>query len=90
MRGLLFVRKHRGRVWHIVWRTTSFCPEPLTPGLPKEAAPLLPVGARLCDACADRVAVLSGVIIAAVDQSEDPFELAAVDGLDEHDGDDPR
>ena len=81
MRGLLFVRKHRGRVWHIVWRTTSFCPEPLTPGLPKEAAPLLPVGARLCEACADRVATLADVVQAAAEQSEDPFELAAV--LDE-------
>ena len=81
MRGLLFARKHRGRVWHIVWRTTSFCPEPLTPGLPKEAAPLLPVGARLCEACADRVATLADVVQAAAEQSEDPFELAAV--LDE-------
>ena len=81
MRGLLFVRKHRGRVWHIVWRTTSFWAEPLTPGLPKEAAPLLPVGARLCEACADRVATLADVVLAAAEQSEDPFELAAV--LDE-------
>ena len=81
MRGLLFVRKHRGRVWHIVWRTTSFCAEPLTPGLPKEAAPLLPVGARLGEACADRVATLADVVQAAAEQSEDPFELAAV--LDE-------